>query len=81
MDPEPTENQNDIPNNVNYARLIEDENEFVYIRESNSAPLDSPPIQKSNVANAQCGNFMILLPLTFYMKSILVIFKATKLSF
>ena len=44
MDPEPTENQNDIPNNVNYARLIEDENEFVYIRESNSAPLDSPPI-------------------------------------
>ena len=55
MDPEPTENQNDIPNNVNYARLIEDENEFVYIRESNSAPLDSPPIQKSNM---QCCQLM-----------------------
>ena len=56
MDPEPTENQNDIPNNVNYARLIEDENEFVYIRESNSAPLDSPPIQKSNM---QCCQLIV----------------------
>ena len=25
-----------------YSRLVEDEDEFVYIRESNSAPLDSP---------------------------------------
>ena len=48
MEPEPTENQKEIPNNVNYSRLIEDEDEFVYIRESNSAPLDSPPIRKSN---------------------------------
>ena len=25
-----------------YSRLVEDEDEFMYIRESNSAPLDSP---------------------------------------
>ena len=35
----------------------------------------------SLILNTQCGNFMIFLPLRFYVKSILVILKLQKLPF
>ena len=43
--PPPETETEDQTKSATYSRLVEDEDEFMYIRESNSAPLDSPVLK------------------------------------
>ena len=43
--PPPETETEDQTKSATYSRLVEDEDEFMYIRESTSAPLDSPVLK------------------------------------